>query len=77
MVEFKCEKCDREFSGQQGLDDHNKNKHYVTPKVPVGKKVNNKYMWVFLILVLVVVGISFIPSSNVSVNLFPLTSGKT
>jgi len=65
MTEYICEKCDREFSGKQGLEDHNRNKHYVTPKVPLGKKVNNKYMWVFWVLVIVVVGIYFIPGSDI------------
>lgn len=64
MTEYKCEKCDREFGSQQGLDDHNKNKHYVTPKVPVSKKVNNKYTWIFLVIALIVVGIYYVPTAE-------------
>lgn len=63
MVEFKCEKCDREFSGQQGLDDHNRNKHYVAPKVTC-KRSGNKYTLAFLVIVIVIAGIYFIPNAN-------------
>ena len=65
MTEFRCNECKKDFSGQQGLDDHNRNKHYVTPNVPVSKKVNKKYVWIFLAIALVVVGVYFFPGSDV------------
>jgi DNA-directed RNA polymerase subunit RPC12/RpoP len=65
MTEYECKECDKEFSGQQGLEDHNKNKHYVTPKIPMSKKVNKKYMWLFIIIILIVGYIYFVPSSEI------------
>jgi len=70
MSEHKCKECDRDFTSKQGLEDHNRNKHYVTPKVPVSEKMNNKYMWVFFVLVIVVVGIYFIPSNDVELGTY-------
>tara|TARA_Y100000310_G_C20547598_1_gene746368 strand:- start:9 stop:497 length:489 start_codon:yes stop_codon:yes gene_type:complete len=62
MGEFRCKECDRDFAGQQAFDDHNRSKHYTAPKVPMSRKVNKKYMWVFLVLVVIVSYFYFIPS---------------
>ena len=62
MGEFRCNECDRDFNGQQALDDHNRSKHYVTPKKSLGKKVNNRYIWILLIIVIVVGYLYFVPS---------------
>ena len=62
MTGYRCEECDRDFSGKQALDDHNRNKHYVTPKIPVTKKMNNRYMWIFLVVVLIVGYFYLVPS---------------
>ena len=63
MTEFRCKECERDFAGQQALDDHNRSKHYVTPRDPIGKKMGNKYIWGLLVIVLVVAGyLYFVPS---------------
>ena len=64
MTEFRCKECERDFIGQQALDDHNRSKHYTTPKEPVTKKLNNKYMWIFLVILILVAGLYFIPSTE-------------
>ena len=53
MSEFRCNECDRDFSGQQALEDHNRSKHYVTPKKQSGKRVKNRYIWILLIIAIV------------------------
>lgn len=62
MVEYKCNKCERDFSGQNALDDHNRSKHYVIPRKPIGKKLNNKYIWILLIAMVVVGYLYFVPT---------------
>ncbi len=65
MSEFRCNECDRDFSGQQALEDHNRSKHYITPKKSLGKKVKNRYIWILLIIVIVVGYLYFVPSVEI------------
>ncbi len=62
MAEFTCKECDREFSGQQALDDHNRSKHYTGEKKPVGSIFKNKYLWIFIGIVVIVIVFYSIPS---------------
>jgi thiol-disulfide isomerase/thioredoxin len=56
-MKVKCEKCDREFSTFEGLSSHERDKHAVVRKEIDGKKINSKYIFIgigIVILILVI-----------------------
>ena len=45
---FRCGECNRDFSSQQSLDDHNKSKHFskINDKASSFNFFKNKYVWI-------------------------------
>ena len=67
MVDFRCKECNREFHGQQALEDHNRSKHFVKSMDKVEKSsslLKNKYVWIFVGIVVIVLVLWATPSIN-------------
>ena len=46
---FKCTECNKDFSSQQSLDDHNKSKHFSRVNNKKGSNFfKNKYLWIII-----------------------------
>ena len=65
---FKCEKCEKEFSSKEALEMHMNAKHYEAPKGMKKldniskKKVRN---WIIIIVILaVIIGVAYVLAFN-------------
>lgn len=68
---FRCGECNRDFSSQQSLDDHNKSKHFskMNDKASPFNFFKNKYVWI----IIGIVGLFFVLLSTPIIN---FSSGK-
>lgn len=64
---FKCIECNREFSSQQSLDDHNKSKHFIKLNDKKGSSFfKNKYLWITIGIIVLFFVLLSTPAIDIS-----------
>lgn len=64
---FKCIECNKEFSSQQSLEDHNKSKHFIRVNNKKSSSFfKNKYLWITLGIIILFLVLLSTPTIDIS-----------